>query len=148
MFVKAHTVKVFSKYNHYTIEKDVTIIAELSSDLDRSEHLLSFFGAADKPIAKEDLQKNDQLSIKIPTAAFDPGKIELQYTISHKNKTVQRGSIAIIRLRPKANEVKNGSISGSNHDMSGSLLTHLVKYRMAFYSGNRVMDFIDEGMVK
>ncbi len=106
IFVKAQTVKVFSKYNYYTIEDDVTIIAELSSYLDRSEYLLSVFSGGDKQIAKEGLQKNNQLSVKIPLTSFDPGKTELQYTVSNKNKIIQKGSIDIVRLRPKANEVK------------------------------------------
>ncbi|MDP4261727.1 MAG: hypothetical protein Q8941_04290 [Bacteroidota bacterium] len=103
--IQAQEAKVFSKYNYYTTEKEVIIIAEISHLPSPSEYILSVFNG-NKRVAESGVIKNNLLNIKMPLNQFDPGKTELTYSISHKGVIIQKNAIDIVRLQPKANEVK------------------------------------------
>jgi hypothetical protein len=101
----AQEAKVFSKYNYYTTENEATVIAEFPASALAGEFSL-FVSIGSKQVGQTATAKDNSISVILPLASFDLGKTTLPYTISNKNKIVQKGNIDIIRLRPKANEVK------------------------------------------
>ena len=101
----AQEAKVFSKYNYYTTEVDVQIIAELSSDKINANYSLSVF-KNEKLLDSIDILENSLLKVKLPLSLFDFGETVLQYVISSNDNAIQKGMVLIVRLQPKANEVK------------------------------------------
>jgi hypothetical protein len=102
--VHAQEAKVFSKYNYYTSEKEVTIIGELHST-SSTDYTLSVY-RDDKLLVTSGTLNNNLISVKIPLSEFALGHTTLMCNLSAKNKIIQKDSIAIVRLQPKINEVK------------------------------------------
>jgi hypothetical protein len=102
--VLSQEAKIFSKYNYYTTEKEVTVIGELHS-ISSADYVLSVY-KEDKLLAASGTINNNLISIKIPLAELALGRTILTSNLSSKNKIIQKDSIAIVRLQPKANEVK------------------------------------------
>jgi hypothetical protein len=97
--------KLFSKYNYYTVEKEVVIMAELPKKLLAGPYKLSVFNK-NNLIAETALLKDNFLVAKIALADFELGTTPLLCKLADKNTIIQTDTIDITRLQPKSNEVK------------------------------------------
>jgi hypothetical protein len=133
----AQPVKVFSKYNYYTTEKDVVILAN-PGDASTGQLRLSIYKSEDELLGSTDSPTDGLLRIRLPLIAFAPGRTTLQYTVSNNGTTVQRDTIDIIRLRPQANEVKIDLQTG------GMIADGMPFFPFGFYCGGNVLGLANE----
>ncbi|MET0393268.1 MAG: hypothetical protein ABW019_09010 [Chitinophagaceae bacterium] len=132
----AQQLKVFSKYNYYTTEKDVIILGDPGNDPAGPPRLSVY--KSDELLGATDSLANGLLRIRLPLIAFVPGRTTLQYTVSCNDKVTRRDTIDIIRLRPKANEVKIDLQTG------GLIADGLPFFPFGFYCGGNVLGLANE----
>lgn len=96
-------IKIFSKYNYYTSEKEVTVLAELPQQ--PGNYSLHLFNN-NVPAGSSHTINNNLLSIHLPVTSFPSGSTRLHYTLLDNDRLVQEGNIDIVKLQPKPNEVK------------------------------------------
>src|SRR5882672_4704424 len=76
----AQEIKVFSRYNYYTSEKEVVIIAEPGPGIPIEKYKLSASND-EKPLGQSTTTENNLLSIALPLTLFQFGKTELHYVV-------------------------------------------------------------------
>lgn len=135
--MEAQQVKVFSKYNYYTTEKEVLILGDPVNRSFPGHYKLSVY-KSDELLGTADSLVDNLLHIRLLLIGFPPGRTTLQYTVSCNDNIVQRDTIDIVRLRPKANEVKIDLQTG------GLIADGLPFFPFGFYCSGNVIRLAEQ----
>jgi len=103
--VKPQQAKVFSKYNYYTVEKEVAIMAALTGNTSLTRYHLSIFNKSTLLVQTDEV-KNNLLIARISLSNFELGTTQLLYKLFSNDKILKSDTVTIVRLQPKNNEVK------------------------------------------
>jgi|GEM_PF-22297 len=101
---QAEQAKVFSKYNYYTSEQNVTILAE-ANGIGTNNSVLSVYNN-NRLLATSVVERDNLLKASFPFSVLQEGKTELQYEITTNKTASQKGVMVITKLASKPNEVK------------------------------------------
>lgn len=100
-----HPFKVFGRYNYYLPSQPASVICVIPDSLNAANYQLVLQQGAHSEAA------NGQV-LSVPVNNLHEGKTQLQYTLMQGNTTVDKGSVELTLLAPKANAVQIDRLTG------------------------------------
>lgn len=123
-----HSIQIFSKYNYYTSEKEVSLVCVLSGATEWTQYSLQL---SDNIHREGDVYQfgDSILRVSIPASNLPVGKNRFHVKVLNQSKVLKDTLVEITRLIPTDNEVKIDCETG------GLIVNGLPFFPFGFYCG-------------
>ncbi|UZR96668.1 carbohydrate binding domain-containing protein [Chondrinema litorale] len=109
--LKAETIKVFSRYNYYLPNNEISIIAILPDDASAAEFQLNLSQGTKTIEVASDIE-GQRLSATFKASILSIGTTSIHFSITQIDNIVQEGDVDIVLQEAKANAVQIDKLTG------------------------------------